>query len=51
MNSDKSKSNHSKEQYGKVKSYQEINNEISKNEKLKNKKPTLQPQDFDEIEY
>lgn len=51
MNSDKSKNNHSNEQFGKVKSYQEINDEISKNKKLKNKKPTPQPQDFEEIQY
>ncbi|WP_163531428.1 MULTISPECIES: hypothetical protein [Halobacillus] len=51
MSDDKLNNKHSKEQFGNIKSYQEINNEVSKNEKLKHKQPTPQPQDFEEIEY
>lgn len=40
-----------KEQLGKVKPYQETNEEIAKNDKLKQKQPTLKPDDFEEIEY
>ncbi|MRG88074.1 hypothetical protein [Salinibacillus xinjiangensis] len=35
----------------KVKAYQEINEEITKEEELKKKRPTPQPQDFEDIEY
>ncbi|MFD1040155.1 hypothetical protein ACFQ3N_17420 [Virgibacillus byunsanensis] len=45
------KPNNKKDQSGKVKAYQEINDEIAKNDKLKQKQPTPQPQDFEEIEY
>lgn len=50
VNNDKTNKKHY-EQLGKVKPYQEINDEISENNKLKQKQPTPQPQDFDEIEY
>lgn len=51
MDSNKLNRKHSKEQSGKVKSYQGINDEISKNDQLKYMQPTPQPQDFEEIEY
>ncbi|HLR68229.1 MAG TPA: hypothetical protein VK105_14050 [Virgibacillus sp.] len=51
MNNDKLDKKHSKKQFGEVKAYQEINESISKNNELKHKRPTPQPQDFEDIEY
>ncbi|MGY0691858.1 hypothetical protein ACW2QC_03585 [Virgibacillus sp. FSP13] len=51
MNNDKENKKHARQQFGKVKPYQEINEEISQNEKLKQKQPTPQPEDFEEIDY
>ena len=34
-----------------AKSYQETNEEIARNEKLKHRQPTPQPKEMDEIEY
>ncbi|MDC3414511.1 hypothetical protein NC797_16320 [Aquibacillus sp. 3ASR75-11] len=34
-----------------VKSYQELNEEISNNKNIKHMQPTPQPKDFEEIEY
>lgn len=39
------------DQYDKVKSFQELSDEISTNPKLKHMQPTPQPKNFDEIEY
>lgn len=43
----KHKNNHADE----VKAYQELNNEIANNDSLKNRQPTPQPKEYDEIEY
>ncbi len=51
MNNKNSNDKPAKEQFGKVKSYQETNEEIAKNDKLKQKQPTPKPDDFEEIEY
>ncbi|WP_156288968.1 hypothetical protein [Oceanobacillus salinisoli] len=51
MHDDKKKRKQTKERFTKIKSYQEINNEISNNKDLKERQPTLDPQDFEEIEY
>lgn len=40
-----------KQQFGKVKPYQEMNDEIRRNNELKQMQPTPQPQDFEEIDY
>lgn len=36
---------------GKVKAYQDINDEIAKDKELQNMQPTPEPKDFEEIEY
>ncbi|WP_158701725.1 hypothetical protein [Lentibacillus sp. Marseille-P4043] len=51
MNHDKENKKDSKQQFGKVKPYQEINDVISQNEELKQRQPTPQPEDFEEIDY
>lgn len=51
MNNDKENKKSVKKQAGKVKSYQEINNEISDSNTLKQMQPTPQPEDFEEIDY
>ncbi|GGB34193.1 hypothetical protein F3157_05065 [Virgibacillus dakarensis] len=51
MDKNKGNKKHSKEQLGKVKPYQEINNEITSKNELKQMQPTPQPQDFEEIDY
>ncbi|WP_158591789.1 hypothetical protein [Oceanobacillus halophilus] len=43
--------NGSKKRPKKVKSYQEINDEIKNNKELSQRQPTIEPQDFEEIEY
>ncbi|HYK75217.1 MAG TPA: hypothetical protein VEV44_19140 [Pseudoneobacillus sp.] len=47
---DQSNLNHDNDQ-SKGNAYQKINNDIPQNENLKNRQPTPQPKDFDEIEY
>jgi hypothetical protein len=38
-------------QFNNVKAFQETNEEISYNDDLKNRQPTPQPKEYDEIEY
>ncbi len=40
-----------KRKIGKVKAYQEINDEIAKDKELRAMQPTPEPKDFEEIEY
>lgn len=40
-----------KDQFEKVKPFQELSDEISTNPKLEKNQPTLHPKDFDQIEY
>lgn len=52
MSHDKEDKKHAKKrQSGKVKPYQEMNDEIAENNELKQMQPTPQPQDFEEIDY
>ncbi|MFB4168147.1 hypothetical protein [Virgibacillus sp. JSM 102003] len=51
MNDKKLNDKPATEQFSKVKPYQETNEEIANNDKLKQKQPTLKPDDFEEIEY
>ncbi|WP_442593911.1 hypothetical protein [Neobacillus sp. D3-1R] len=46
-----SNKNHSQQSIENVKSYQEKNDEIFENDTLKNRQPTPQPKEYDEIEY
>ncbi|MDF0727321.1 hypothetical protein PY093_11555 [Cytobacillus sp. S13-E01] len=48
---DTNKRGHIESKIGKVKAYQDINEEIKNNKALRNRKPTPEPQDFEEIEY
>lgn len=45
------RNDHTHKKVKKVKSFQEISEEIKTNPNLKNTQPTIQPKEIDEIEY